>query len=173
MTLASLFEEYASFVARALRRLGIPESDVEDALQEVFMIAQSKLDAIEPGKEKSYLYGIARRRASALRRSLRRALVRVERAHEEHEACTAPLDSPEQTELRHARAALDEILDAMPLALRTVLVLHELEEMEMSEIAEMEGIPAGTVASRLRRARARFEVEAERVRARLEAEEKR
>lgn len=173
MDLASLFEAYAGFVARTLRRLGIPESDVEDALQEVFMIAQSKLDAIDPGKEKSFLFGIARRRASSLRRSLRRAWLRVERAHEDQETYTAAPDSPEQAELGHARAALDEILDSMPLPLRTVLVLHELEEMDMSEIAEMEGIPAGTVASRLRRARARFDVEAERMRARLESEKMR
>jgi RNA polymerase sigma-70 factor (ECF subfamily) len=41
--------------------------------------------------------------------------------------------------------------------LRVVFTLHELEEMSMSEIAELVGIPAGTVASRLRRARQDFE----------------
>jgi RNA polymerase sigma-70 factor (ECF subfamily) len=55
--------------------------------------------------------------------------------------------------------------------LRTVLVLFELEEMETTEIAELLGIPLGTVASRLRRAREKFEVEAERMRARLALEE--
>ncbi len=76
-------------------------------------------------------------------------------------------DSTERSDQEQARAALDEVLDALPADLRTVLVLHELEEMEMSEVAELLGIPAGTVASRLRRAREKFEVEVDRMRERL------
>ena len=41
----------------------------------------------------------------------------------------------------------------MPLDLRTVFVLFELEELTMAEIAELLGLAPGTVASRLRRAR--------------------
>jgi RNA polymerase sigma-70 factor (ECF subfamily) len=66
---------------------------------------------------------------------------------------------------RRARALLDSILDALPLDLRAVLVLHEIDELSTSEIAEVVGVPVGTAASRLRRAR---EVFAERLR-RLEA----
>ena len=171
--LASLFETHAAFVARALRRLGIPDRDVEDGLQEVFLIAQSKLDAIEAGKEKSFLFGIARRRASTLRRSLDRASRRNELSLNDIETSEPPPDSAEWTEQRRARALLDEVLDALPLDLRTVLVLHELEEMESAEIAEMLGIPTGTVASRLRRAREKFEIEADRMRARLAIEDER
>lgn len=171
--LASLFESHAAFVARALRRLGVPDRDVDDGLQEVFIIAQSKLDAIEAGKEKSFLFGIARRRASTLRRSLNRASRRNELSLREIEMSEPPPDSSEWTEQRHARALLDEVLDALPLDLRTVLVLHELEEMESAEIAEMLGIPTGTVASRLRRAREKFEIEADRMRARLAVEDER
>ena len=167
---ASLFEKHAAFVARALRRLGIPDRDVDDGLQEVFLIARSKLDAIEPGKEKSFLLGVARRRASTLRRSLDRASRRNEKSLEWVETSEAPPDSVERTEQAHARAMLDEVLDALPLDLRTVFVLHELEEMEIPEIAELLGIPVGTGASRLRRAREKFEVEAERMRARLARE---
>jgi RNA polymerase sigma-70 factor, ECF subfamily len=162
--LASLFEKHAAFVARTLRRLGVPDRDVEDGLQEVFLIAQSKLDAIEPGKERSFLFGIARRRASTLRRSEDRASRREERALDDIEPCEAP---PDRAEQEQARALLDQILDAMPFDLRTVFVLHELEETECAEIAELLGIPPGTVASRLRRAREKFEVEAGRVRARF------
>ena len=169
--LASLFENHSAFIARTLRRLGVPDRDVEDGLQEVFLIAQSKLDTIERGKERSFLFGIARRRASTVRRSLDRASRRDERSLDELDAIEPPPDSTERTEQQHARAMLDEVLDALPLDLRTVLVLHELEEMESQDIAELLGIPIGTVASRLRRAREKFEIEAERVRARLAVED--
>lgn len=168
--LASLFENHAAFIARALRRLGTPDRDVDDALQEVFLIAQSKLDAIEPGKERAFLFGIARRRASTLRRSLDRASRRDRQSLECGETSEEAPDSIARTEQAHARAMLDEVLDALPPDLRTVFVLHELEEMEIPDIAELLGIPVGTGASRLRRAREKFEVEAERMRARLARE---
>jgi RNA polymerase sigma-70 factor (ECF subfamily) len=169
---ATLFEEHSSFVARTLRRLGVPDSDVEDALQEVFLIAQSKLDSIELGKEKAFLFGTARRRASTVRRSFDRTSRRIEIALEGYGESEPGPDSTERTNERHARAVLDEVLDALPFDLRTVLVLHELEEMDLGEIAEMIGIPVGTVASRLRRAREKFEVEADRVRTRLALEDR-
>jgi RNA polymerase sigma-70 factor (ECF subfamily) len=51
---------------------------------------------------------------------------------------------------------MDRVLESMPIALRSVLVLYEMEEMTMAEIAVMLGIPPGSVASRLRRAREHF-----------------
>lgn len=169
--LAYLFEEHAGFVARTLRRLGIPDDDVEDGLQEVFLIAQSKLDQIQLGKERSFLFGIARRRASTLRRSRDRSSRRAEESLHDVATLERAPDMAEQTEQLQARAMLDEVLDQLPFDLRTVLVLHELEEMESSEIAQLLDIPQGTVASRLRRAREKFEIAADRMRARLAIED--
>ncbi len=56
-----------------------------------------------------------------------------------------------------ARATVESILDAMPLELRAVFVLFELEQVTMAEIATLLDLPRGTVASRLRRAREHFE----------------
>jgi RNA polymerase sigma-70 factor (ECF subfamily) len=67
----------------------------------------------------------------------------------------APL-SDELLEMRRARVQLDLLLDSMSIELRTVFILHELEQVAMSEIATMLGVPSGTVASRLRRARQVF-----------------
>ena len=53
----------------------------------------------------------------------------------------------------------------MPLDLRTVFVLAELEEMEVRELAGVLEIPVGTAASRLRRAREEFSAIARRLRA--------
>jgi RNA polymerase sigma-70 factor (ECF subfamily) len=58
---------------------------------------------------------------------------------------------------RRARALLDRVLGALPMDLRAVFVLFELEELTMTEIATMSDIPPGTVASRLRRARQAFQ----------------
>ena len=77
-------------------------------------------------------------------------------------AATALIFGPGTDELveRHrARALLDAILDAMPVNLRAVLVLFEIEGLTMSEIADALVVPAGTVASRLRRARAELETQ--------------
>lgn len=65
---------------------------------------------------------------------------------------------------------LDEVLGELPHDLRTVFVMCEVEEVTMSEVAVALGIPAGTVASRLRRAREAFAVLAAATRARLDAE---
>ena len=62
----------------------------------------------------------------------------------------------ELLEQRRARALLDELLGKLPDELRRVLVLAEVEQLTAQQIAELESIPAGTAASRLRRARAAF-----------------
>jgi RNA polymerase sigma-70 factor (ECF subfamily) len=59
-------------------------------------------------------------------------------------------------------AAVREALEDMPAELREVIVLCELEERNGAEVAELLGVPLGTVKSRLRRARERFEAEARR-----------
>jgi RNA polymerase sigma-70 factor (ECF subfamily) len=54
------------------------------------------------------------------------------------------------------RAVLRAVIDAIPTDLRVVFVLFELEELTLAQIAAMVGIPIGTAASRLRRARESF-----------------
>jgi RNA polymerase sigma-70 factor (ECF subfamily) len=85
---------------------------------------------------------------------------------EELERLAAGEPTPEeQLEQRRARALLDSVLDGLPIELRSVLVLFELEGLDVRSIAEIEGIPVGTVGSRLRRAREEFSAIAKRVRA--------
>jgi RNA polymerase sigma-70 factor (ECF subfamily) len=136
---------------RLLRRLGVPESQVDDAAQQVFVIATNKVAKIQPGSEQSFLYGVALRIAADERRKAlrRRDVAELEESALSHEGPT-PDDLIDQ---RKARALMDAVLEAMPLELRSVFVLYEMEEMTMAEIATLLGIPAGSVASRLRRAR--------------------
>jgi RNA polymerase sigma-70 factor (ECF subfamily) len=164
--LPSLVESHADFVWRSLRRLGVPEGGADDATQQVFMIVAQKIGAVVCGKEKSFLFSVAMNVASHVRRSAAR---RREDPSEAAEDVVDPAPLPDAAlDERRARVLLDEVLDAMPIELRTAFVLFELEEMTMHEIAEVLGVPQGTVASRLRRAREEFHKQAQRVRARVE-----
>jgi RNA polymerase sigma-70 factor, ECF subfamily len=161
---ARLVELHFDFIWRLLRRLGVPAGDADDAAQEVFLIASRKLQAINDGSERSFLFGTALRIAAKASEQRRRRSA-LDRAAAE-EGPISPAAPDELLEWRRARELLDEILEAMPLDLRVVFVLFELEELTMAEIASMLGVPNGTAASRLRRARQEFETRVERMKAR-------
>lgn len=164
--LARLLEDHADFVWRSVRRLGVPESAADDAVQQVFLTLQSKLATVADGKERAFLFAVAMNVAAHARRTLARRR-EVDEDQAEDVADGAPLPD-EALDQRRARALLDEILEAMDVDLRSVFVMHELEEMTMAEIAEVLAVPPGTIASRLRRAREDFQKHAQRVRARVE-----
>ena len=153
--LRELFRQHYDFIWRSLRRLGLDAGRADDAAQQVFVTASRKLEGIRVGGERGYLFGIALRVAADTRRACAR---RRERPLEH--AGDAPDPAPlveESLDKHRARELLDAALAKLPLDLRIVFVLHELEELTMSEIAETIGAPSGTVASRLRRAREEFE----------------
>jgi len=156
--LGDLFRQHAHFIARSLRRLGVPAGEVEDAVQEVFVIASRRIETIGMGAERSFLYGTAMRVASNVRRVDRRTQAR--RSPEDVEA-TAEIDprpNPEDlVDRSQARATLDAVLETMSVEMRAVFTLFELEEMTTNEIAALLGVPAGTVSSRLWRAREHFD----------------
>ena len=157
-TLNQLVSKHLDFVWRSLRRFGVPSGDVDDATQRVFLIANEKLERIQAGSERSFLIGVAARVASHARRSYHR------REAAELGYSTSPPEAspdPEQlTQRREDRELLDRALDAMPAELRAVFVLFELEELSIDETAALLTLPRGTVASRLRRAREVFHVQA-------------
>jgi RNA polymerase sigma-70 factor, ECF subfamily len=156
---ATLVRLHLQSVWRTLRRLGVPIPAVDDATQEVFVVATRKLDAIEPGKEQQFLYGIALRVAA----NARRASATHQRFFDDAAPVAGVDAAPPTDALLHAkrmRALLDTVLDALPEDLRTVFVLFELEGWSGPELADLLGVPVGTVASRLRRAREAFREEA-------------
>lgn len=155
--LARLVTEHFDFVWRLVRRLGVAREDSDDAAQQVFMAAVRRANAIEPGRERAFLYGTTLRIAANVRRGAQR---RRERPDSELDAVAAIGPAPDrQAELSEARDVLDEILTTLPDRLRGLLVLVEIEGLEVAEAASLEGIPAGTAASRLRRARELFRAE--------------
>jgi RNA polymerase sigma-70 factor (ECF subfamily) len=148
----ALIEAHFALVYRSLRRFGVPASALDDAAQQVFVVAARKNDEIPEGREQQYLLGISIRVASETRRSIARRREEPEGPERIDEA-----PSPEQlVDRKRAREELDRILAAMPFQVRTVFVLFEIEGLTLPEIAAIEGLPLGTATSRLRRARALF-----------------
>jgi RNA polymerase sigma-70 factor, ECF subfamily len=151
-----LVEVHSPFLWQSLRRLGVPEAALDDAIQQVFLVAAGRLDAIPPGAERAFLFRTAMNISAHRRRRLAR---KPERPLEDDDVQTLTDPAPSADDLldrSYARRVLDEILDAMPEDLRVVFVLHEFEELSARQIAEYVGIPVGTATSRLRRAREEF-----------------
>ena len=162
---AGLVRDHFDFIWRSLRRLGVPVQHTDDAAQKVFWVAAQKMHGLRLERERSFLFAIALRVAADERRSLRRK--REVPAPSSFDELRDPSPSPDElVEQRRARAILDRFLEELPLELRVVFVLYELEDMTMSEVAALLEIPSGTVASRLRRAREMFEQQVARFRAR-------
>ena len=157
-TAQQLIAEHFAFVWRLLRRLGLPASDADDAAQQVFLVACTKLELIQPGSERSFLYGCALNQLAKWRANRKRARnsIDLDSIAPEH-ASFQHSDAEQRIDQRRARELLDQLLEELPAELRTVFVLYELEQLNTFEIADMLQLPRGTVASRLRRAREEFE----------------
>lgn len=152
--LEALLADHHAFVWRTLRRLGVPDGDIDDASQQVFLVAHRRLASLAPESERSFLFQTALRVAADWRRAHKRRCEQV--GIDILDVPDIAANPEEQMDQRRARALLDRVLEVMPMDLRAVFVLFELEEMTMAQIAMIAGIPPGTVASRLRRARHAF-----------------
>ncbi|HKP57188.1 MAG TPA: RNA polymerase sigma factor [Polyangiales bacterium] len=144
-----LFEAHLAFVWRVLRRHGIPERDLDDACQEVFLVVYRRRSDFEGrSKLQTWIYGIAVRVALAARRRLRRAEQRVEASEPVLE--TDPFaHALQQQALRELESALEQV----SVAQREVFVLYELEGLSLAEAAEALQVPENTALYRLYAAR--------------------
>jgi len=153
--LTEMFHQHFDFVWRSVRRLGVPSPNVDDAAQEVFVVASRRLASIERGKEKAFLFGTAVRVAADARRSRGRRREDGDDAIAESSASGPGVD--ELVDRKRARELLDDMVARLPDDTRPVFVLYEMEGMTMAEIAACLDLRPGTVASRLRRARELFD----------------
>jgi RNA polymerase sigma-70 factor (ECF subfamily) len=161
-----LYDAHVRFVLRVLVRLGVPESDVADAVQDVFVVVHRRLPEFEGrAKPTTWLFEICLRVASD-RRNLAHLRREVPSDDPSLSDIEAPGDEMAALERREARALLDRILNRMPEAQRIAFVLFELEQMTAEEIAELLDVPVGTVRSRLRLARVGFRQAVRRLQAR-------
>jgi RNA polymerase sigma-70 factor (ECF subfamily) len=148
-----LFESNFTYVWNALRRLGIRHADREDLANEVFVRVYRALDAFDPSRPaRPWLFAFAFRVASDHRKLARH---RLEVALEPVEGrLAAPGD--ESLERAEQRALVQAALEHVDLEKRAVLILHDLEEEPIPEVARTLSIPEGTAYSRLRAAREQF-----------------
>jgi RNA polymerase sigma-70 factor (ECF subfamily) len=151
---AALVRAEFEWVWRLLRRVGLSPADADDATQQVFLVAARRRADVEGGRARAFLYGTAIRIAANARRTQRRRREIPSEIAQQASGREPALD--ELVEQRRARQLLDELLCKLPGDLRRVLILAEIEQLTAQQIAELEAVPAGTVASRLRRARATF-----------------
>jgi len=150
--LEEIFNDNHQFVWRLLRRLGLSSERATDMTQQTFLIAAERLDAIKHGSERAFLFGTALRLTRTVTRTDRRWVLEQDldlRAN-------TGVSTEEQADHHRAIELMDRVLATMPEHLVTVFVLFELEGLTTPEVAQLMGIPVGTAASRLRRAREAF-----------------
>jgi RNA polymerase sigma-70 factor (ECF subfamily) len=147
------FDQNYPGVWRFLRRMGVPGDRADDAAQQVFLIALEAMPRIHEGSERAFLYATAVRLAYGMRRKTEREVPSVALDFD-----ASPLPSPDQlADQKRAREALDAIIASLEVDIRTVFVLAEFDGFTTPEIAALLEIPLGTAASRLRRAREKFQ----------------
>lgn len=152
VAVADLYREHACYVGHVLRMRGVDPACVEDALQDVFLVAFRRFgDFVPRASHKAWLHGIALRVARDYRRRRARkgGLLELE---ERHVACARP-DPYASALLRQALSLLQCRLKQMDEARRHVFILSEVERMTAPEIAEALSVKLNTVYSRLRAAR--------------------
>ena len=143
---------------RTALRLTRSPADAEDLVQDTYLRAFRAADTFEPGSNLrawlfTILHNVARNRARDLgREALIVDSAVVERATDALAGATA--ETPE-TELvrRTLRPELQAAIDALPAVFREAVWLRDVEEFSYADIADMLGVPPGTVMSRISRGR--------------------
>jgi RNA polymerase sigma-70 factor (ECF subfamily) len=164
--LATVYEANFRYVWRCLRSLGVHDAQLDDALQDVFVVVQRKLaDFDGNAKLRTWLYAIALRVSRKYRERWRREPASLETTRESQPELVLT-HSGEGAALTNERLALAHAaLATLSDEQREVFVLARIEQMSAPEIASVIEIPLNTVYSRLRAARLAFEAEIARQRA--------
>lgn len=150
----TIYREHYAFVWRSVRRLGTPDAELDDLVQEVFVVVHRRLGDFE-GRSAitTWLFGIAYRvvrdhRRSAAARAKREALATGGRP---------PTEPDRKLSRTQAAGVLDDLLAQLDEEQRAVLVMADVVNMTAPEIAELTETKLNTVYSRLRLARQAFE----------------
>ena len=151
------YRDHAQTVAHWARQLGGSDMDVEDVVQEVFLVVSRRLSSFRgDARFTSWLFEITRKIVANHRRRQR---WRFWRAGNEASLASAPSDLPDpaaELERRRAIARFYRALDQLPGKYRTVLVLYEIEGLSTQAIADLRELKLSTVKVQLARARVRF-----------------
>jgi RNA polymerase sigma-70 factor (ECF subfamily) len=159
--LRALYDAHIAFVWRNLRRLGVPETQLDDAAQEVFLVVHRRWDSFDPARSapRTFLFGIVLHVAQNERRSLQRRNARISagvRSAEIEQVAGDGAAPDELLEKREAARLLERVLEELPEPERAVFLLVDVELMSVPEAAEALQLNLNTAYSRVRVARASF-----------------
>src|SRR6202020_2718782 len=150
---------YLDHVDTLARYLMRNPADAEDAAQECYMRALRHFDSYRGPAMKPWLLTILRNvcNAESARRGRQEVLTEAgddDAAPEQSPLWQEPAASPEAALLRrHDDETIRGLVAALPQPFREALVLREVNDLSYQEIAQVAGVPVGTVMSRLARAR--------------------
>jgi RNA polymerase sigma-70 factor (ECF subfamily) len=166
--LAALYAEHFAFVWRSARRLGVPLDALDDAVQDVFVVAHKKLPEFEGRSSlRTWLFGITRKVARDYRASRARATSELEL-----DRLAAQQSGPQElAERAQSAQLLQSMLDELDEERRAAFILVDLEELSVPEAASALGVNVNTLYSRVRAARQDLSRALARVRARNQRSE--
>jgi RNA polymerase sigma-70 factor (ECF subfamily) len=150
-----LFRKHARFVAKFLARLGVPPGDVDDQVQEVFLIVHRKGFVLTGARPTTFLASIAHKVASTARRTQARRHLSDEEGVLDVIVSQAP-DPHARADVNQSLTRVGRALGTLDFDKRVAFVLFEIEGMSCPEVAEALELSVGTVYSRLHAARAAF-----------------
>jgi len=147
----ALVRRHADAVYAFLRSRIVDPAAAEDAAQEVFIAAHKGLGSLEEEERPlAWLFGIARKKALDHGRALRRAPAALGPSFEES------LAAPPEAGSEGPEALLADLMTGLPDEQRIVALLRFRDGLGYREIAARLGLPPGTVATHLHRARERL-----------------
>ena len=150
----ALFRAHAPFVASFLRHMGTRESDLDDFLQDVFVVAHRKGGYLPgPAAPRTWLASIAFRVVHGRRRARARRPESAASLDGFSDGVSGPV---EQLEARRSLERVQAALEHLSLEHRAAFILHEIEGESCESIAAMWDVPIGTIYSRLHHGRKRF-----------------
>jgi RNA polymerase sigma-70 factor (ECF subfamily) len=153
----ALYREHFDFVFRNLRRLGVAGAQIDDALQDVFLVVLRHFDKYQDGSYgKAWLFAIALRVARNYRRSERRRDSHLSALSPDGEHASNEHNPFERAAQAQAARMLHAFLERIDEDKRSVFVMTELEQMSAPEIAAALRLNVNTVYARIRAARREF-----------------
>jgi RNA polymerase sigma factor (sigma-70 family) len=150
----SLFLPHLDAAYNLARLLTRNEHDAEDVVQEAYLRALRAFSSFRGQASRPWFLTIVRNTSFTWLRNNRS---RADRAEYHEELYVSQGATPEAESLVNERArTVDRCVGELPSDFREAIVLREMEELSYQEIAEITGVPRGTVMSRLSRGRARL-----------------
>jgi RNA polymerase sigma-70 factor (ECF subfamily) len=150
---AALVERHERRVYNLALRMTGREEDARDATQDAFLTVLRKLSSFRGESAfTTWLHRVAVNACYDLLRKRQRQPL-LERAGAEDRPAAEPPPIPDHAEASDLSIDVQRALLEVPYDFRVVMILHDLRDLPQEEVAQILGVPVGTVKSRLHRGR--------------------